>query len=299
MTAVLDKAPQPSASAGTARPRARGARGSSGARWLFLPPLALLLLGLAGPLVAVVVAGSEDHGPAGMFTEPFRSALFLRAAWRTLWMAALVTLCTGVLGVLYALALGLARKALSHVLFGVLFLTFWISLLVRTYGWVLMLQPQGALDGLAKTLGLSEDGLGLYQTLPGLIPAMVHIMLPYMVLPVYAGLRSLDPAQLRAARSLGAGEWLVMRTVVLPALRPGAAAGAVIVFVMSLGFFVTPAFLGGPGSQVTATVIGTEFGRMQNLGGAAAMGVVLLVATLGLYVVADRFLKISEQWERV
>ncbi|WP_328440813.1 ABC transporter permease [Streptomyces sp. NBC_00444] len=293
MTATLltDPAKAPS------KVRTHGSR--SGARWLFLPPLALLLFGLAGPLVAVVVAGSADHGPVEMFAEPFRSELFLRAAWRTLWLATLVTACTAVLGVLYALALGMSRKALGRVLFGVLFLTFWISLLVRTYGWVLVLQPQGALDALAASLGLPEGGLGLYQTMPGLVPAMVHIMLPYVVLPVYASLRSLDPAQVRAARSLGAGEWLVLRTVILPALRPGAAAGAVIVFVMSLGFYVTPAFLGGPGSQVTATVLGTEFGRMQNLGGAAAMGVVLLVATLGLYLVADRFLRIGEQWERI
>jgi putative spermidine/putrescine transport system permease protein len=270
----------------------------SGARWLFVPPALLLTLGLVGPLAAVVAAGSADHGPVGMFTQPFQSEVFLRAVWRTLVMAVLVTGCTWVVGVVFALALGLAPAWLGRVLFGVLFLTFWVSLLVRTYGWVLALQPAGALDGLAKALHLSSGGLGLYQTTPGLVPAMVHIMLPYMVLPVYAGLRGIDPAHLRAARSLGAGEPLILRKVVLPALRSGSAAGVVIVFVMSLGFYVTPAFLGGPHSQLVAIVLGTEFGRLQNLGGAAAMGVVLLVATLGLYLLADRFLRISDQWER-
>jgi putative spermidine/putrescine transport system permease protein len=281
------------------RTRAVRALDGSGARWLFVPPALLLVLGLLGPLVAVVAAGSKAHGPAGMVAEPFRGELFVRAVWRTLWMAGLVTGCTLVVGVVYALALGLAPAWLRRVLFGVLFLTFWVSLLVRTYGWVLALQPSGALDEFAKWLGLAQGGLGLYQTTAGLVPAMVHIMLPYLVLPVYAGLRGIDPAQVRAARSLGAAEPLILRTIVLPALRSGAAAGAVIVFVMSLGFYVTPAFLGGPHSQLVSVVIGTEFGRLSNLGGAAAMGVVLLVATLGLYLVADKFLKISDQWERL
>ena len=91
----------------------------------------------------------------------------------------------------------------------------------------------------------------------------------------------------------------MLRTVVLPAMRSGAAAGGVLVFVMSLGFYVTPAFLGGAGDQVVAIVVGTQLGRLQDLGGAAAVSVVLLVATLGLYVLADRVLGIGEQWEKL
>jgi ABC-type spermidine/putrescine transport system permease subunit I len=234
-----------------------------------------------------------------MFTQPFESDLFAKAVGRTVWLAFLVTAFTWILGSVFVLALALAPRWLGGLLFGVLFLTFWISLLVRTFGWMLTLQPAGALDSLAKALNLSPDGLGLYQTTPGLVPAMVHIMLPYLVLPVYADLRGLDPAQLRAARSLGGGEWLILRKVVLPAMRPGSLAGVVLVFVMSLGFYVTPAFLGGPGDQVVSIVVGTQFGRLQDLGGAASMGVILLVATLGLYLLAERFLRIGEHWERL
>ncbi|SHN21237.1 putative spermidine/putrescine transport system permease protein [Cryptosporangium aurantiacum] len=264
---------------------------TAGGRWLLLPPLALLTIGLLGPMVAVVAAGVAADGPVGMVTEPFRSELFLGAAARTLWLSLLVTVCTVVIGAIYAVALVAAPRRLAGVLFGVLFLTFWVSLLVRTFGWVLTLQPAGALDSL-----VGGEGLGLYQTTAGLVPAMVHIMLPYVVLPIYADLRGLDAAQLRAARSLGGGEWLTLRSVVLPAIRPGVLAGGVIVFVLSLGFYVTPAFLGGPGGQVVSIVIGTQFGRLQDLGGAAAMGVLLLVATLGLYVLADRFLGIGRAW---
>ncbi|MFI5953640.1 ABC transporter permease [Cryptosporangium sp. NPDC051539] len=264
---------------------------SAGGRWLLLPPLALLAIGLVGPLLAVVAAGVAADGPVGMVTRPFSSETFLAAAPRTLWLSLLVTIGSVLVGGVYAVALAAASPKLAAVLFGVLFLTFWVSLLVRTFGWVLTLQPSGALDVLAG------HPLDLYQTTPGLIPAMIHILLPYLVLPVYADLRALDPAQVRAARSLGAGEWQTIRSVVLPAIRPGIVAGAVIVFVLSIGFYVTPAFLGGPGGQVVAIVIGTQFGRLQDLGGAAAMGVLLLVATLGLYLLADRFLGIGRSWD--
>jgi ABC-type spermidine/putrescine transport system permease subunit I len=217
---------------------------------------------------------------------------------KTLYLAVATTVATWVLGLLFTLALGLARPLVGKILFGILFITFWISLLVRTYGWVLTLQPNGALDLIGKKLGLTDTGFGLFQTMPGLVPPMVHIMLPYMVLPIYASLQSIDPAQVRAARSLGASEGLILRRVILPGLRSGSWAGVLLVFILSLGFYVTPAFLGGPGTQVVAMVIGLQFGRLENLGLTAAIGTLLLVAVLALYVVADRVFKIGDQWER-
>ena len=116
--------------------------------------------------------------------------------------------------------------------------------------------------------------------MPGLVVPMVHILLPYMVLPIYAAVQSIDPNHLRAARSLGASSTLVLRSVVLPALRSGALAGTVIVFILSLGFYVTPAFLGAPGDRVLAIVIGEVFGRQRDLALASAMGVLMLLAVL-------------------
>ncbi|MGY1813889.1 ABC transporter permease [Blastococcus sp. SYSU D00820] len=284
--------------AGIAQPASAPLRSSisgSGARWLALPPLLLLGVGMALPTLAVLwLAVTGDDGVGGLFT-PLSSATFRDAVGRTLWLSALCTVVTLVVGVVYALAIALAPRWLSRVLVGILFLTFWISLLVRTYGWVLTLQPAGALDTVAQRLGLDE-GLDLFQTMPGLLLAMVHIMLPYVVLPVSAALSGIDPSTVRAARSLGAGDALVLRRIVLPALGSGGAAGAVIVFVLCLGFYVTPAFLGGPQDQLVSTVVGTQFGRLQDLSGAAAMGVLLLVVVLALYAVADRFFRISDKW---
>lgn len=271
----------------------------TGGRLLLVPPAVLFALGLLLPLCAIIIVAVQENGPAGAVAEPLSSALFLRSLGRTLLMSVEVTAIAWVVGLIYSLALGLASPFVSKLLFGVLFLTFWISLLVRTYGWVLMLQPAGALDAFGKALGLTDEGFGLYQTGPGLLPPMVHIMLPYMVLPIFASLQGIDGAQLRAARSLGGSEWLVLRKVVLPSLRSGSVAGAILVFILSLGFYVTPAFLGGPGQQVVAIVIGLQFGRLQDVAVASSMGAILLIVVLGLYFAADRIFRISEKWERL
>jgi ABC-type spermidine/putrescine transport system permease subunit I len=278
--------------------RIRPRRETTGARVLFLPPLVLLLAGLAGPLVALVAAAVHAKGVPGVVTTPLTDHLFLRAAWRTLWLSAAVSAGTVVIGTAYALAMALAARWLSGVLSGVLLLTFWISLLVRTYGWVITLQPAGAVDWFAGLFG-AKNPPNIYQTVPGLLPPMIHILLPYLVLPVYNAARSIDGAQLRAARSLGASEWMTLRSVVLPALRSGVAAGAILVFILALGFYVTPAFLGGPSGQLVAVVLGTQFGQLKDLGGAAAMGLVLLVAVLAVYWVADRWLRLGERWGRM
>jgi putative spermidine/putrescine transport system permease protein len=280
-----------------------GQRGSrllagTGAGFLLLPPVLLLVAALVVPVLAVLAKAVGSYGFDGLVSEPLSNGAFRDAVVVTVVLAIVTTVVALVVGAIYALAMSVAGPVLAKVLFGILLLTFWISLLVRTYGWLLALQPNGALDYAAREVRLSEGGLGLFQTLPGLIVPMVHILLPYMVLPIYAAVQGLDQSQLRAARSLGASSTLVLRSVVLPGIRAGATAGAVIVFILSLGFYVTPAFLGDPGDRVIAIVVGEVFGRQRDLPLASAMGVLLLVVVLVVYFVADRVLRISEQWER-
>lgn len=254
-------------------------------------------MGLGVPVVAVIAEAAANLGARGVISEPLGSSALRSGIATTLLLAVLTTAVSLVIGTVYALAMAVARPGFGKVLSAVLLLTFWISLLVRTYGWLLALQPNGALDWVAQKAGAGE-ALGLFQTLPGLVLPMVHILLPYMVLPIYAAVQSIDPAQLRAARSLGGSSTLVLRKVVLPSLRSGAMAGTVLVFILSLGFYVTPAFLGAPSDRVVAIVIGEVFGRQRDLALASAMGVLMLAAVLVLYVMADRVLRISEQWEK-
>jgi putative spermidine/putrescine transport system permease protein len=284
----------------TARPFRIRRAGSApaGGGWLMVPPVLLLALGMLGPVVATLWVAIRDNGPAGAVTNPLKDQLVTDSIGKTFFLALLVTVATWVFGLLFTLAVAVSRPWVGKLMFGILFITFWISLLVRTYGWVLALQPNGALDNIGRWLHIDENGFGLFQTMPGLIPPMVHIMLPYMVLPIYAAVSALDPAQVRAARSLGGSEWLVLRRLILPSLSSGSWAGILLVFILSLGFYVTPAFLGGPGTQVLAMVIGVQFGRLENIGLTAALGALLLVVVLAMYVVADRVFRISEQWER-
>lgn len=280
------------------RPRWRRALSStSGAGPLLLAPGALLGVCLLIPLVTVAVTafGLGLHGVADAVTD----SLFVSAVRRTLPMAAIVTLLAFLLGSAYALGLTFASKPVRVVLLLALFASFWVSLLVRTYGWVLLIQPNGLLEDVLAGLGLVRRPLQLFQTTPAMYPAMVHAMLPYMIMPIYASLRGLDLRIVRAAQSLGAGPLMVLRRIVLPQMRAGAAAGAVLVFVLSLGFYITPKFLGGPSDLTVATIIDQQFSQLFNFGVASAMGLVLLVTVLAIYVVADRVGGISRQWEQL
>ncbi|WP_051791243.1 ABC transporter permease [Amycolatopsis jejuensis] len=261
-------------------------------RWLLVVPLLVLGLGIVLPLATLATRAMASTGAWATLTDP----LFIQAVTRTLLLAVSVAVICLVLGTVFALALVSAPRKAKVGLWGVLLSTFWISLLVRTYGWVLLLEPNGALDKFLIGLGLRDSSLNALQTTPAMYPGMVHIMLPYMVLPIYASLAALEPSQLRAAKSMGAGTWLTLRKVILPQARPGAIAGAIIVFVLSLGFFVTPAFLGGPNKLTVGTIIEREFNDLFDFGGASAMSLALVVVVLVIYFVADKLFHVGEHW---
>lgn len=263
-----------------------------GTRWLLALPFAFLLIFLAFPLVAVVVTAFGELGVGGVI-DTVTTPLFIEVLQRTAILALVVTAICWPLAIVYSIALVVGSKPVRVFLLVSLLLTFWISLLVRTYGWVLLIQPAGAIDKALHGLGLIDEPLQLLGTSAGLYPAMVHVMLPFMVLPIYAALRDLDPRQLRAAQSLGSSPPRIFRTVVLPSMRQGSIAGCTLVFIIALGFFVTPAFLGGPGSLTVATLIDRQFRTLFDTGSAAAMGTVLIVVVLLVYVVVTRLFKVD------
>jgi ABC-type spermidine/putrescine transport system permease subunit I len=257
----------------------------TGAGWLLALPVAFLAGGLIAPLVSVATTAVADKG-WGVYGHVLASDLFLHAALRTLTLAAVVTVCCWVLGLAYALGLAVTRGTLRALLAGALLAVFWTSLVVRSYGWILIYQPSGPLSRLLVGLGLRDRPLDLLQTATAMYPAMVHVMLPLMVLPLYGALRALDPARLQAARSLGAGPFLLLRAVVIPELRAASVAGATLVFISSLGFYVTPALLGGRTEITIAMLVSTYFSDALNWGFGSALAVLLLAVTmlgLGIY----------------
>ena len=294
MSVSTAPAPAPAAPAAPRRKGLHGALSGSGASWMLGPPLVFLFLLLGLPVLFLVI---RTFSNAGLSTA-LEDQSFRDAVPRTIIMAAVVTVVTLITGTIYALALGLAPRWAQVLLFGLLFLIFWTPLLVRTYGWILLQLPQGAIYWALHGVGLLDEPLEVYQKTIAAYPAMVHVMMPYAVLPIFQSLRQIEPTQLRAARVMGAKPLLTLWRVVLPQLKPGMISAAVLVFIISLGFFVTPSLLGDPTSPTVAGLIGGTFNQPEGDNVASAMSLLLLAVVVIIYALADRLLGISKQWEQ-
>jgi putative spermidine/putrescine transport system permease protein len=172
-------------------------------------------------------------------------------------------------------------------------LSFWTSILVRTTAWVVLLQTNGIINDALLFLGLTTERLQLIFSRFGTILAMTQIQLPFTLLPIYSVMRTISPNLMRAARSLGAGPITAFRRVYLPQTLPGVAAGCLLTFILCLGYYITPALVGGPTDQMVSSYIALYVNRELNWSMAAALGVYLLAATLGLYALYARIVGIS------
>jgi putative spermidine/putrescine transport system permease protein len=220
---------------------------------------------------------------------PPEQTVFRAILWRTLGIAAVVTLSCLLLG--YPLAWWLATlptRTASRVLILVL-VPFWTSILVRVAGWIVLLQSGGLVNQGLLAAGLIQTPLALLFNRTGVIVAMVHILLPFMILPLYSVMRAIPPDYLRAAVSLGSHPVQAFGRVVLPQTTPGIGAGCLLVFILSLGYYVTPALVGGPADQMLSYSVAQYANVNLNWGMACALGTVLLAVTLILYGLYRRY----------
>ena len=169
---------------------------------------------------------------------------------------------------------------------------FWTSLLVRTTSWIVLLQQQGVLNDILVWLGLVADDqrLTLVHNMTGTLVAMTHVLLPFMILPLYSVMRGIPAVQMQAAASLGASWPRAFRQVYLPQSLPGVGAGCLLVFILAIGYYITPALVGGQSGQLISNFIAYHIQSSLNWGLAAALGGVLFVAVLMLFLVYDRVL---------
>jgi putative spermidine/putrescine transport system permease protein len=214
----------------------------------------------------------------GIAGAPADAAIYRGILQRTLRIAASATLFCLLLGYPLAWLIATAPERAQPWLLGGVLLPFWTSLIVRTAAWMVLLQKEGIVNAAMLGAGLIEQPLPLLLNRFAVLVAMVHILLPFMVLPVLAVVREIDPRLPRAAASLGAGRLRIFLRVLLPLSLPGIGAGCLLVFVQALGFYVTPALLGGPNDQMLAWFIGFYANRTVDWGMAAALSVLLLVA---------------------
>lgn len=222
--------------------------------------------------------------------------LYVQLFWRTLWVSALVMALCLALGFPIAYLMAHMPPARANLLMVLVLLPFWTSLLVRTTAWIALLQTQGVLNDLFVWFGLvSEDGrIQLIYNQIGTIIAMTHILLPFTVLPLYAVMRGIPPSLTRAALSLGASPTTAFMRVYLPLTAPGVGAGAVLVFILAVGYYITPALVGGRTGQLISNLIAFHMQESLNWGLAAALGALLLAGVLALYWLYDRLVGIDK-----
>ncbi|WP_137391105.1 ABC transporter permease [Rhodoligotrophos defluvii] len=213
---------------------------------------------------------------------------YLRVFQTTFLLSLAVTFFTVLIGYPLAYLLSqLPRRVANFCLLAVL-LPFWTSLLVRTYAWLVLLQRNGLINTTLRDLGLTDEPLRLVHNFTGAAIGMTHIMVPFLVLPLYASMRAINPNYVKAAANLGAGPARSFWDVFVPLSLPGLLAGISLVFVLCLGFYVTPALLGGGKVIMIALRIDMNLRLYNSWGAASALGVVLLIATGLILYLANR-----------
>ena len=220
-------------------------------------------------------------------------ATHFRIFWTTFEISVVVTVLALLLGYPLAYLMSQLPTRWANICLIFVLVPFWTSLLVRTYAWLVLLQRRGLVNTTLVDWGLIEAPLRLVHNYTGVVIGMLHIMLPFMVLPLYAALRAVDRSYMTAASSLGASPVRAFWTVIFPLSLPGVFAGSLLVFILCLGFYVTPALLGGGRVMMVAMKIQQNAGIYFDWGAASALGVVLLVVTLGIFWVIGRLLPIE------
>ncbi len=215
---------------------------------------------------------------------------------RTFALSAAITLICLILGFPIAHLLAVLPIRRSNLLMILVLLPFWTSLLVRTTSWMVMLQGQGVVNSVLVWAGiLTEDGrLAMINNMMGTVIAMTHILLPFMILPLYSVMRPIPPSYVRAARSLGATSWTAFRRIYLPQTLPGIGAGGLLVFILSVGYYITPALVGGASGQLISNLIAFHVNKSNNWSLAAALATILLAAILVLYWLYDKLVGIDK-----
>lgn len=263
-------------------------------RLLLAPAIVWLVLFLVAPLVIAIIVSLATRGPYGktiyeLSLANYRKAfdpLYLRAYWRTIWIATATTLLCAAISfpVAYYLALR-APERWKRILLVLTVLPFWTSFLIRTYAWILLLRSEGVINSVLMFAGLIQEPLKLLYSDFAVLVGQIYGELPFMILPIYVALDRLDQTLLEAAQDLGANRFWTLVKVTLPLSHPGLIAGTVLVFIPSLGAFITPDLLGGAKSVMLGNLIQNQFSQLNQPFG-SALSLILTAAVLVLLLIA-------------
>lgn len=220
--------------------------------------------------------------------------IYLKILGNTFEISFWVTVIALVLGYPVAFLMANIKEKHANVLMILVLLPFWTSLLVRTYAWLMLLQTEGLVNNVMTELGLFGEPLTMIHNRFGVYVAMVHILLPFMLLPLYSVMKGIGPHYMKAAANLGANPFQAFVHVYLPQTLPGVGAGCLLVFILALGYYITPALVGGPGDTMISMMIALNVNTFLNWGMAGALGTILLIATLAVFMLYSRFLGLEK-----
>ena len=250
----------------------------------------------SGPVTSLFVLAALDlrRTAGGEFlSAPADEKIFVQVLFRTFSIATAVTILCLVLGYPLAYMLASLPTRTANMLLVLVLLPFWTSLLVRTSAWIVLLQHEGVINSALLQAGMIEVPFELLYRRAAVYAAMTHVLLPFMVLPLYAAMRTIPVAHVRAALSLGATPFTAFWRVYAPQTLPAVGAGVLMVFIQALGYYITPALVGGPDDQMLSYFIAFYASKTINWGMAAALSLALLAATVALYWVYDRLIGID------
>lgn len=269
--------------ADTTAHRRRRWRRSTGI-WLAMPAVIVLAVCFVLPVFMLLLRSVLEPEPGLQnYAQLVGSQAYRTIFFNTFLVAAMVTAITLLLAFPLAWLLAILPRGWSLTVLAIVLVSMWTNLLARSFAWLVLLQSTGVINRVLLAIGLIEEPLPLVNNLTGVTIGMTYIMLPFIVMPLLATMKSIDPAVLRASALCGANNWQIFLRVFLPSCMPGIAAGCLMVFVMSLGYYITPALLGGTANMMIAQFIAQLVQSLLNWGLGGAAAVLLVIVTLVIY----------------
>jgi putative spermidine/putrescine transport system permease protein len=262
--------------------------------WLVAPFLLVVACLYLGPLVNILWLSVTDPEPGiGNYAELFESEALLRIMWTTVRICIITTVISVVLGYSVAFAMVHAYRKEQNLMLTFLLVSFWISILVRTFSWLMLLGRNGVVNESLEAIGLISEPVAFMRNELGVLIGMVHYMVPYAILPLLVNMQTLDQRVMSASRSLGATGMQTFFRIYLPMTKPGIVASALLVFILSLGFYVTPAVLGGGKVLMVAEYISVQLLITLKWGIAAMLAALMLFGVLAMLWIMSKFMKLS------
>lgn len=259
-----------------------------------LPFLALLLAFYLWPILNILWLSVSDPSPGlGNYERLLTSDALARILWTTFRVCLLTTLFSVAIGYCIAYAMVHAHRREQSVMLALLLISFWISVLVRTFSWLMLLGNNGLLNNSLESLNIISEPIPFVRNELGVLIGMIHYMVPYAVLPLLANMQGLDTRVVQASRNLGASGTQTFRRIYLPLTKPGLIAASLLVFILSLGFYVTPAILGGGKVLMAAEYISVQLLVTLQWGTAAMLAALILFSVMAMLYIMSRFMKLG------